>query len=575
MILYFYQSGGIALSDTKDNKQTLPEESLENNEALMQENEETTTAPATEDIDCEQAQEDVEAQAEEANLEEEAEEEAETSAQDAAENEDEPSEEDDSEPAEEDVAEDAETTADTDAEAEEVSEEYNPKKCVACQKNIREEGSYYCPDCRTEMLKTKLRVGPVLAAVFSVILSFTALVLFAFNCAQALPLLEANILVQQGYVNAAMNSVSQAEDTTASFNDVGFVETLSELFGKQKIFTLGNASHITTAKIYAKGYTEVDAGGYLVQQLGEEEVLSNPLFIGVRKYVREYKLYNSTQEAVYNYFAPYETVGASEVPYEAIIEKLNALEGKEGISAHYLEYYKCYAAILANKGHDVQNEYLLNMEKLYPDGILIYGSLIADNYARLGQYPKAIEYADKMLAQNKNYSPAYELKFTSYMAMNKFEEAEAVCNAVAQANNKAGTDNGDYTEYSLRARLQWAQGKYDDALTTCEEGIEISGGDAEIYRQQAIVYLFKGDYAKAAESADNAYQFAYYSSALDLQTLNTAALCAGLAKNDELYTTMEDLLKTYGYEVSNLVKDCIAGKITVEEVFSSVGGDVL
>ncbi|MBQ2774805.1 MAG: hypothetical protein IJF40_02810 [Clostridia bacterium] len=453
--------------------------------------------------------------------------------------------------------------------------EYDPAKCVVCQKNLREEGSYYCSECRTEMLKTKLKSGSIFAAVLSAVLSLAALVILSFNAAQILPLIEADILVKDGYVNAAMNSVSQAEETTNGINNISFISTLSELFNGQEFFTLGNAADITTAKIYAKGYTEVDAGGYLVQQVGEDEVMSNPLFLSVRKYVKEYNLYNNTQKAVYDYFSAYESLDSQEFPYEETIKKINSHKNKDGIGNHYLEHYKCYAAILADKGYEVQNEYLLEMEKLYPSGILIYGALLADNYYQMGKYDKAIEYADKMLAQNRNYSPAYELKFTSYLATDDFKNAEKVCDDIAQTNNKAGTDNGDYTEYSLRARLLWEQGDYEKALVTCEEGIEISGGDAEIYRQQAIVYLLRKDYKKAVESANNAYQFAYYSSTLDLQTLNTAALCAGLAKDDELYETMESTLQSYGYEISTLVTDCIAGKITVEEVFSSVGGDVL
>ncbi len=457
----------------------------------------------------------------------------------------------------------------------ESSSEYDPKKCVVCQKNIREDGSYYCSECRTDMLKTKLKPGSIFAAVVSVILSLAALVVLALNSAQVLPLMEANLLVEDGYVNAAMNSVSQAQTKTSSLNEISFVSTFSDLFNGQEIFTLGNSAHIITAKIYAKGYTEVDAGGYLVQQVGEDEVMSNPLFLSVRKYVKEYNIYSNTQKAVQNYFAQYETAGAEELPYEETIDKINSHKNKEGIGNHYLEFYKCYASILAGKGYEVQNEYLLEMEKLYPEGIIIYGALLADNYYLLGKYDKAIEYADKMLAQNRNYSPAYELKFTSYLAMNNFEKAQEVCDTMAQVNNKAGTDNGDYTEYALRACLLWKQENYDGALKVCEEGIEISGGDAEIYRQQAIVYLLKGDYEKALESATNAYQFVYYNSSFDLQTVNTIALCAGLAKDTELYSAMEEVFEGSGYEISTLVTDCIAGKKTVKEVFSSVGGDVL
>ena len=465
-----------------------------------------------------------------------------------------------------------ETVANAETEAQSVSEDYNSSMCVSCQKNPREEGSYYCPECRTAMLKTKIKAGSVFAAVLSVLVSFGALLLFAVNFSQMLPLIDADIHLRNGYVNAAANSVSQVENTASTFSDTTFAKTVSEITGGQSVFSVGNAPTIMTAKIYEKYSSAVDAGGYLVQTVGEDEIMSNPIFLSVRKYVKEYNLYLKTQEKIYGYFSEYETAEAKDVPYDDLIKKLDSHKGEDGIGDHYIEYYKCYAAVIAGKGYEEQNKHLLKMEELYPDGILIYGSILAENYYNLGDYDKVIEYSDKMLAQNRNYSAAYELKFMSYLALDDFAKAEEVCEDIADANNQAGTDSGDYTEYALRAHLRWAKGEYDEALKTCEEGLEISNGDAEIYRQQAIVYLLKGDYKKAAESANSSYQFAYYNGALDLRILNTAALCAGLAKDDDLYDSVEQTLQSYGYDVSTRVTDCLAGKLTVKEVFTEAGG---
>ena len=59
---------------------------------------------------------------------------------------------------------------------------------------------------------------------------------------------------------------------------------------------------------------------------------------------------------------------------------------------------------------------------------------------------------------------------------------------------------------------------------------------------------------------------------LTLDILNTAALAAGLAKDDDTYKTLQDYLKTYNYEISTVVTDCLAGKKTVEQVFITDGG---
>ena len=114
--------------------------------------------------------------------------------------------------------------------------------------------------------------------------------------------------------------------------------------------------------------------------------------------------------------------------------------------------------------------------------------------------------------------------------------------------------------------------QYDAAIKICEEGIEASGGDLDIYRNEAIAYMLKGDYAKANECGKNAYQFSMNYGDLTLDIINTAALAAGLAKDDDTYKTLQDYLKTYNYEISTVVTDCLAGKKTVEQVFITDGG---
>ena len=160
------------------------------------------------------------------------------------------------------------------------------------------------------------------------------------------------------------------------------------------------------------------------------------------------------------------------------------------------------------------------------------------------------------------------MKVMALLAQGDADGAEKVCDLLDTAENAAGVASGDYTSYSLRANLYWYTGKYDAAIKICEEGIEASGGDSDIYRNEAI----KGDYKKANECGKNAYQFSMNYGDLTLDIINTAALAAGLAKDDDTYKTLQDYLKTYNYEISTVVTDCLAGKKTVEQVFITDGG---
>lgn len=78
------------------------------------------------------------------------------------------------------------------AEKEEERLEYDRTLCSLCQKKEREEGSYYCEDCRTKMMKTKIKGGAVVAAVLCVIVSLFSLMLLGANATQMVALLEAD-----------------------------------------------------------------------------------------------------------------------------------------------------------------------------------------------------------------------------------------------------------------------------------------------------------------------------------------------------------------------------------------------
>lgn len=462
--------------------------------------------------------------------------------------------------------------SENEAAEEEKSFEYDRTLCSLCQKKAREEGSYYCEDCRTKMMKTKIKGGPVVAALLCVLVSLLALMILGANATQISAMLEADSLMNQGYVNAALNKVSQASEANAALNKRDFVSNLSKTLGNQTIFTLGYSETVMTARLYARGYSEIDAGGYLVNNLGEDAVKSDARLLGVRKYVKAYNSYNTMQEKAYSILQNYINSDAKDIPYDELIEKLEALRGQEGVDDKYIDYYKCFAAMQADKSIDVQLGFLLKMEKEYPEGLMIYGPTITDYYYRSGDYAKAIEYADKMIAKNRNYYSAYEQKVTALLAKGDVDGAAKVCDALDTAENAAGVASGDYTSYSLRANLYWYTGKYDEAIKVCEEGLEASGGDSDIYRNEAIAYMLKGDYKKANECGKAAYQFSMNYGDLTLDILNTAALAAGLAKDDETYKSMQDYLKTYNYEVSSVVTDCLAGKKTVEQVFITDGG---
>ena len=127
----------------------------------------------------------------------------------------------------------------TENEVSEEPAEYDRTLCSMCQKHPREEGSYYCSECRTKMMKTKIKGRSIFAAVMCVLVSLVAMLLLGANATPMVDLLEADTLLNQGYFNAALNKVSTASESMSTLNESDSVSKLSKALGNQTIFTLG------------------------------------------------------------------------------------------------------------------------------------------------------------------------------------------------------------------------------------------------------------------------------------------------------------------------------------------------
>lgn len=70
---------------------------------------------------------------------------------------------------------------------------------------------------------------------------------------------------------------------------------------------------------------------------------------------------------------------------------------------------------------------------------MIYGPTIADYYYRSGDYAKSVEYADKMIAKNRNYSSAYEQKVMALLAQGDADGAEksATCSTLPKMRQES------------------------------------------------------------------------------------------------------------------------------------------
>ncbi len=120
----------------------------------------------------------------------------------------------------------------------------------------------------------------------------------------------------------------------------------------------------------------------------------------------------------------------------------------------------------------------------------------------------------------------------------------------------------------------------DSTIEECEKDILIAEGAPEVYRQQALNYLVKGDYDSAFDTAYNAFVTVYnlYSyGAMDIQlseTRETLYVCAKLYEKNgsgmsEFHSSLADILASFeGYTASENAAALIDGKKTPAEILT-------
>ena len=129
----------------------------------------------------------------------------------------------------------------------------------------------------------------------------------------------------------------------------------------------------------------------------------------------------------------------------------------------------------------------------------------------------------------------------------------------------------DDTPALLRAIALRTAGDYDEAVSQSEAQIEAGNEYAsELYRQIGLCYLLQGDYETAYEKVNEGFQTTNPS----IQLVNTLALCASAAGEEDAYAEAADLLTSSGYTVSEEVLEYRAGTRTIESIFTEGDLDV-
>jgi tetratricopeptide (TPR) repeat protein len=414
------------------------------------------------------------------------------------------------------------------------------------------------------MLAVPLKWQGFIAAVCAIIIAGAAVIVAAFTSVIALPVTQAGSFEAENRLNDALNSYYQAQDEA---------DQLNEQLGTKNLFTSGTKTFVKEMKLTAVARSPLSVGQILSTAVKDEKAYKNIWLKDLKQYSDMYTAFQNTQTAVGPIVSEYQETEPKDIPYDEIIARIEALKTGENAADYadyFLEYYKTYVAVLAEKGAETELKYMLEVKKLAPQAGWLYNFYLADCYKRLERYDEMIAVCDEIIAENTNSVEAYSLKARAYCTLEDFDKAIAVSEEMDKYNPASAAG------YALGAEIYRRKGDVEKAAAICDEGLaDGAEGSTELYRQQAIVLLLKGDKAAAYTAANNAYNSAYYNQDTTLELINTVALCAKLADETEMYDETVNFLKQNGYELADNVAQIIAGTKTPQQVFIGGKGDVL
>lgn len=467
-------------------------------------------------------------------------------------------------------------------EAEAESESDDDGLCIVCGKPRKDSPSdLYCPVCRKKYLKTSYGFSHIVLAVVMMLFASFGYFVCAPTVKQAVQLSKAESYAEEKRYNDAVNTCmeisSENETLNSGFNAV--LSTLNKNHKSKTFFVDGSRSMKVIIAAYADtiAFDEDQINTfikYVDGMIGEKD-LNKPANANIKKVydfckeVQEYE--KSIAQDWSKFFYTDSNDSKQKVKYDEAVAYLN--NGKNDTVAQRCvnEYYKAIAAFYAEKKEDV---IYANFDKACENaGDLSYFFL--PDYLYMAwtndDYERCITIAEALFEKNVNNTDAYYYAIKANILQGDFAAADERCEIMRKEN----PDGVDY--YSIKAEILRRNGKFDESVEICKEGIKLSA-DAELYRQQAVSYMLADNKDAALEAIKLSYdiclQNAYSGTEISLEVINTVALISCICGDTELYDDCCALVEQSSMTLEEKVQNCIKGEITFEEVFMEGTGDV-
>lgn len=473
-----------------------------------------------------------------------------------------------------------------------------PVLCSVCGQNEAAEGSEYCIECETAMLKRRIPFMGWLAGIAALGVSLLAFLVAIISLVPSGYVILGDSYAKKGNWHMAYEVYYDSIMETANFNSYA-----NEMLGTNiRFISVGEKVNEHIVDAVANYYSPIDAYYFAQNYLGSEA--DNLPFM------QKYKKANDENYAVFTSLSEtFNSALEGKIKADAALKEIEALRGTEGLNNVYVDYYKYALAYELGEPAQAQLEFLKSLEATAEASGEDYGWIyflpMAQALYDTGEYDEAIEYVDKIIAVNKTSFEAYELKMKAQLSLG---DEEGAGKTVDEFKETGAYSELAYYPNLLEIEYLRSVGKYAEAKALCVEAAALQEGvsqdnaminliygmesklltTSEFSRQSALISMTEGEYADAFGSMMDAYslesQYAYYmqySAALnDPGFYGTLYLSAKLLSTSDQLT--EDNTADVEYVLSMFeagtmptdIEAIINGEKTVEEVLTKGAFDL-
>ncbi|MBQ3005784.1 MAG: tetratricopeptide repeat protein [Clostridia bacterium] len=435
-------------------------------------------------------------------------------------------------------------------EEEEIPEE---ELCVCCGKRRRctsiAEDYEYCAQCRIDMLKTPFNTMGIIAVVLVCIVSIIGTFVLAPNALAGISTLMGYMIEKNGEVDAAIDSYSE---TLMITGETGLPVPMTVV---ERLATLANESYGPSdaeerIKIYLNSY-----------QIEKSKVLSEI----VKEHERIVGTSSVCNEAIREFYHEDTSTIDAEESYAALDK---VIADNPGVyDEDMITYYKSNVALL-DGDKDKEIAFLEEIRKKSPEKYWLYneGNSLIDAYMRKGDFDKATEIADSIIAKNKTHQEANWSKAQILLMKGDKAAAEKIADDLAKINSARAT------AVSIEALIARLDKDYEKAIDLCTVAIDDDYYNSETYHQLLIAMVLNNDSETAYGITSEYYSYLYSNPQTTnhdyVRYINTYALLTYL-EDEEQFSAVKDHYASQGAALPfpEELEQYAEKKITLEEIF--------